>query len=83
MPDTKVMRARMNNPVMILPDAMQALHSLKAATTKGVPSKTLGLVELRAGQISKLDLDRSTGQFAISDLRCKNCPISKFGSGSL
>ncbi|MGI8770724.1 MAG: carboxymuconolactone decarboxylase family protein [Acidobacteriaceae bacterium] len=49
----EAMKARMNNPVMILPDAMQALHALKAATEKGgVPSKTIGLVELRASQIN-------------------------------
>jgi AhpD family alkylhydroperoxidase len=38
---------------MIVPDAMQALHALKASAEKGgVPSLTLGLVELRASQIN-------------------------------
>jgi AhpD family alkylhydroperoxidase len=47
------MKARMNNPAMILPDAFQALNALHAAAKKGgVPSKTLGLVELRASQIN-------------------------------
>jgi AhpD family alkylhydroperoxidase len=47
------MQARMKNPVMIIPDAMQALHALKTATEHGgVPSKTMGLVELRASQIN-------------------------------
>jgi AhpD family alkylhydroperoxidase len=47
------MQARMNNPAMILPDAMQALHALKkAADQGGVPSKTVGLVELRASLIN-------------------------------
>lgn len=47
------MQARMQNPVMIVPDAMKALHALHAATEKcGVSSKTLGLVELRASQIN-------------------------------
>jgi AhpD family alkylhydroperoxidase len=47
------MQARMKSPVMILPGAMQALQALGAATEKGgVPSKTLGLVELRASQIN-------------------------------
>jgi len=47
------MQARTKNPAMILPDAMQALHALKTATEKGgVPSKTIGLVELRASQIN-------------------------------
>ncbi|PYS25189.1 MAG: alkylhydroperoxidase [Acidobacteria bacterium] len=47
------MEARMRNIAMIVPDAMQALHALKASTEKGgVPSRTLGLVELRASQIN-------------------------------
>lgn len=54
MPQTKeAMKARMNNPAMILPDAFQALNALHAAAKKGrVPLKTLGLVELRASQIN-------------------------------
>src|SRR5437660_9141206 len=47
------MQARMKNPAMIVPDAMQALHALNAATEKaGVPATTLGLVHLRASQIN-------------------------------
>jgi len=47
------MQARMNNPAMILPDAMQAIQALHSATQKGgVPSTTLGLVHLRASQIN-------------------------------
>jgi AhpD family alkylhydroperoxidase len=47
------MQARMKNPAMILPDAMQAIQALQAATQKrGVPSTTLGLVHLRASQIN-------------------------------
>jgi AhpD family alkylhydroperoxidase len=47
------MQPRMKNPVMILPDAMQALHALKKTTEQGgVPAKTIGLVELRASQIN-------------------------------
>jgi AhpD family alkylhydroperoxidase len=43
----------MNSPVMIIPDAMKALHSLAAAAEKGGVSKsTLGLVEVRASQIN-------------------------------
>src|SRR5262245_12367752 len=46
-------QARMTNPALILPDAMRALHALKASTEKsGVPSRTLDLVELRASQIN-------------------------------
>ena len=48
-----MLKARMSNPAMIVPNAMQALHSLSAATENGaVPSKTLGLVHLRASQIN-------------------------------
>ncbi|MGH3776867.1 MAG: carboxymuconolactone decarboxylase family protein [Pseudonocardiaceae bacterium] len=47
------MQARMSNPVMILPDAMQALLALAKSTEKGgVPSRTLELVHLRASQIN-------------------------------
>jgi AhpD family alkylhydroperoxidase len=47
------MQQRMNNPVMIFPEAMQALYSLSACSEKGgVPAKTLGLVHLRASQIN-------------------------------
>lgn len=47
------MQARMNNPAMILPDAMQAVQALQAAVQKGdVPPKTLALVHLRASQIN-------------------------------
>jgi AhpD family alkylhydroperoxidase len=47
------MQARMKNPAMIIPDAMQALQALDAATEKcGVPAKTIGLVQLRASQIN-------------------------------
>src|SRR2546422_3522700 len=47
------MEARMRNVAMVVPDAIQALHALKASAEKGgVPSRTLGLVELRASQIN-------------------------------
>lgn len=47
------MHARMSNPVMIVPNAMQAMHALHASAQKGgVPSRTLALVELRASQIN-------------------------------
>ncbi len=47
------MQARMSNPVMILPDAMQAIQTLLKATREGgVPSATLELVHLRASQIN-------------------------------
>jgi AhpD family alkylhydroperoxidase len=47
------MQARMKNPVMIVPEAMQALHALGAsAENKGVPAATIGLIQLRASQIN-------------------------------
>src|SRR5213593_119023 len=47
------MQARMKNIAILVPDALQALHRLKAsAETGGIPSRTLGLVELRASQIN-------------------------------
>jgi len=47
------MGARMKNPAMIIPGAMEALQGLaKAAEQGGVPKKTLDLVHLRASQIN-------------------------------
>ncbi|MGH9881399.1 MAG: carboxymuconolactone decarboxylase family protein [Pyrinomonadaceae bacterium] len=47
------MQARMKNPAMILPGAMEALLALNASTQKGdVPQETLDLVHLRVSQIN-------------------------------
>jgi len=47
------MEPRIKNPAALLPDAMQALMNLNAATqTGGVPAATLHLVHLRASQIN-------------------------------
>jgi AhpD family alkylhydroperoxidase len=47
------LQARMENPVMLLPDVLKAAYSLGAAAKKGnVPQKTLLLVHLRASQIN-------------------------------
>jgi AhpD family alkylhydroperoxidase len=47
------MQARMKNPVMIFPAAMQSLLDLNTITEKGgVPPSTIGLVQLRASQIN-------------------------------
>ena len=47
------MQARIKNPAMIVPEAMQALLALNTATEKsGVPPATIGLVQLRASQIN-------------------------------
>jgi alkylhydroperoxidase family enzyme len=47
------MQARMMNPAMVVPGAVDALRKLGAAAdNSGVPSLTLGLVQLRASQIN-------------------------------
>lgn len=47
------MQARMTNPAILLPDAMQALFALNKATEKdGLPEVTRKLVHLRASQIN-------------------------------
>jgi AhpD family alkylhydroperoxidase len=48
------MQARMSqNPVMIVPDVLQALQTLRKSAEQGaVPSRTIGLVHLRASQIN-------------------------------
>jgi AhpD family alkylhydroperoxidase len=47
------MHARMSNPAVVLPDAMNALQALGKAVYKGgVPRQTLELVHLRASQIN-------------------------------
>ena len=52
-----ITQARMKNPAMIVPDALQALLALGASAKKGgVPQQTLGLVHLRASQINGCSL---------------------------
>ncbi|HCT77378.1 MAG TPA: alkylhydroperoxidase [Micromonosporaceae bacterium] len=47
------MKARMGNPAMVVPGAMQALLALgKTTKAAGVPATTLELVNLRASQIN-------------------------------
>lgn len=47
------MEARMKNPAMIFPEAMQSMFALNAVVEKaGLPSKTVGLVHLRVSQIN-------------------------------
>jgi AhpD family alkylhydroperoxidase len=49
----QIMQARMTNPAMIFPKAIEALLALsKASETPGVPARTLELVHLRASQIN-------------------------------
>ena len=51
------MQARMKNPVMIIPEALQALLALKPAIDKsGLPQKTIALVHLRVSQINGCSL---------------------------
>ncbi len=47
------MQARMKSPVMVLPNAMQALQALsRSSEHSGLPARTLDLVHLRASQIN-------------------------------
>jgi len=47
------MQARMNNPLIIIPQALHALYALaKATEQRGVPPKTFMLIQLRASQIN-------------------------------
>ena len=47
------MQARMKNPALIIPEAMQALQALaKSAEQGGAPLRTLALAHLRASQIN-------------------------------
>jgi len=47
------MQARMKNPAMVIPEALQALQALGKSVEKGgVPPRTLGLIHLRASQIN-------------------------------
>ncbi len=47
------MKARMANPVMVLPDVLRAMHALNKAIEKsGVSQTTVGLITLRASQIN-------------------------------
>jgi len=47
------MQSRMKHPVVVLPDAMKALHALgEASTADGLPEVTRYLVHLRASQIN-------------------------------
>ena len=46
------MQARMKNPVIILPDALQALLALNKSAENGLPDVTRKLVHLRASQIN-------------------------------
>jgi AhpD family alkylhydroperoxidase len=47
------MQARMQNPALIIPEAMAALQALGAAIEKaGLPAATLSLIDARASQIN-------------------------------
>ncbi len=47
------MKARMKNPVELLPEALQAIHTLHAVVAKGdVPPQVLALCHHRASQIN-------------------------------
>ncbi|WP_028333562.1 carboxymuconolactone decarboxylase family protein [Bradyrhizobium sp. USDA 3256] len=46
------MKARMNHPVMVVPEAMKALQALSESTKQALPEKLLELVHLRASQVN-------------------------------
>ncbi|KWV60108.1 alkylhydroperoxidase [Bradyrhizobium macuxiense] len=46
------MQARMNHPVMVIPDAMKAIQALNESTKQVLPERLLELVHLRASQIN-------------------------------
>ena len=46
------MQARMKNPVLVIPEALEAMLALSKAATAGLPERTLCLVHLRASQIN-------------------------------
>ncbi|HXD21439.1 MAG TPA: carboxymuconolactone decarboxylase family protein [Vicinamibacterales bacterium] len=46
------MKSRMNNPALLVPQAMHALHALGKTTEGSVPQSTINLVQLRASQIN-------------------------------
>jgi AhpD family alkylhydroperoxidase len=51
--EKEALKARMSNPASVIPEAMEAMLALTAATRKGgVPLRTLQLAELRAAQIN-------------------------------
>jgi AhpD family alkylhydroperoxidase len=50
--ESDMMHARMNHPVLVVPDAMKALQTLGDLTKNGLPEKLLELVHLRASQIN-------------------------------
>ncbi|XXR95825.1 carboxymuconolactone decarboxylase family protein [Sorangium sp. So ce426] len=48
-----MLKARMKNPAMVIPDVMQPIYALIGAVKKsGVPARTLELVHLRVSQIN-------------------------------
>ncbi|AUX27127.1 alkylhydroperoxidase [Sorangium cellulosum] len=48
-----MLKARMKNPAMLMPDIMQPIHALLGTVRKsGAPARTLELVHLRVSQIN-------------------------------
>ncbi|WP_027580424.1 carboxymuconolactone decarboxylase family protein [Bradyrhizobium sp. Ai1a-2] len=46
------MQARMNHPVMVIPDAMKTMQTLSSLPQGNLPEKLIELVQLRASQIN-------------------------------
>jgi AhpD family alkylhydroperoxidase len=60
------MEARLKNPALIIPEAMQAILALQSAIEKGgVPRRTLELVHLRASQINGCSVCVDMGSCAL------------------
>lgn len=52
-----VLHSRMQNPAVLVPEAMHALQALgKTSRKRGVPARTLGLIELRARHMNDCSL---------------------------
>ncbi len=47
-----MMQARMNHPVMVIPDAMKTMQTLSSLPQGNLPEKLIELVQLRASQIN-------------------------------
>lgn len=56
------MHPRINNPAMVVPDAMQALQALgKSVETSGLSAATFNLIHLRASQINSCGVCLDSG----------------------
>ena len=69
------MQARMKNPAVVVPGAMEALWTLGDCATKGgVPQRTLDLVHLRAAHIRLIRTYLSFETRIIANLIAQSAP---------